>query len=107
MPDAQRGDYALIPYRPDEVVLHRDVLPHLDADDKVTVIRSVLWPGGRHVVNFTVETPLPDDCEHALVDYLGQWSGNDRVLYVVACGRCPHMEVRPRPLDPRRELGRG
>lgn len=51
----------LSPYRPGEVVLHMDVLPHLDHDDKVTVIRSVLWPGGRHVANYTVETPLPDN----------------------------------------------
>lgn len=97
---------SLTPYRSDEVALHMDVLPHLDHDDKATVIRSVLWAGGRHVANYTVETPLPVDCGHQFADYFGQWSGNDRVLYVVACGRCPHMEVRPAPLESRREIGR-
>lgn len=100
------GSRGLSPYRPDEVVLHMDVLPHLDHDDKGTVVRSVIWAGGRHVADFTVSTPLPRGCRHELADYLGQWSGDDRVLYVVACGACPHMEVRPQPIDPRREISR-
>lgn len=85
-----------------------DVLPHPDHDDRVSVVRSVVWEGGRHAADFTVPLPLPTDCPHELADYLGQavYGNRNRVLYVVACGRCPHMEVRPRPIDPRLEYAR-
>jgi hypothetical protein len=98
----------LTPYAPDEVVLHMDVLPHVDHDDRVSVVRTVDWAGGHHSAAFTVSLPVLTDCPHEMADYLGQavYRNRNRVLYVVACGRCPHMEVRPQPIDPRRKYGR-